>query len=349
MHQFDPDAAATGDGIFGLPFAAHEARLRLLPVPFDATTSYGGGTSAGPAAIAEASRQVDLHDLVFGDVWRAGIHMDPEPAGIAELSRVARAAALPIIEKGGADGSAADARAVERVNQASVQVERAVHAWTSARLDEGSVPGIIGGDHSVPLGAIAAAAERFGGLDENGGPRFGVLQIDAHMDLREAYEGFEQSHASIMFNVLRRAPGVGRLVQVGIRDVGSRERALAQSMPQRVHVVLDQQLFEAKACGEPVATVLGAIVDRLPPLVWLSVDIDGLDPSLCPGTGTPVPGGLDFRELTMLLRMVAQSGRRIVGFDLVEVCPRDVGSDWDANVGARVLYRLCGAAVSTLR
>jgi agmatinase len=182
------------------------------------------------------------------------------------------------------------------------------------------------------LGAIRACARARG--------PFGILQLDAHADLRRAYEGFDYSHASIMDNVLREVPGVTRLVQVAVRDLCEEEHHRARTQRDRVQTFFDATLAEARFGGTPWGRLAQDIVLSLPQQVWFSFDIDGLDPALCPGTGTPVPGGLGFQEVCYLIRSVARSGRQIVGFDLCEVAPRAQGDEWDANVGARLLYKM---------
>ena len=160
-------------------------------------------------------------------------------------------------------------------------------------------------------------------------------------DLRRAYEGFTFSHASIMFNVLERIPAVERLVQVGIRDFCEAEWNYAKAQGQRARIFLDADLQHRRHLGRPWAKSAQEIVAALPQEVWISFDIDGLDPRFCPHTGTPVPGGLDFAEANHLIAAVARSGRKIIGFDLNEVSPDPTGrSEWDANVGARLLYKL---------
>ena len=338
MVAFDPGAAAGPDsGVFGLPHQEHDAKVVLIPVPFAATVSYGGGAEGGPAAILRASKQVDLYDGQFGRVYEHGICMlDADPV-LAAAHEHARMMCIPILARG---GSVEDDRdAVAAVDAAGDLVNGIVYALTRQLLADGKIPGIVGGDHSVPFGAIRAAAERHPGL--------GVLHVDAHADLRVAYEGFRWSHASIFHNVLAEIPQVRRLVQVGIRDYSEDELRAIHGSGGRVLTHFDQEWRRRQFTGERFDALCKDAVAALPDEVWISIDIDGLDPSLCPNTGTPVPGGLSFAELAHLLATVAESGRRIVGFDLVEVAP---GKDeWDANVGARVLYKLCGAAVRTAR
>jgi agmatinase len=342
MSQFDPGGAALFDGLFGLPDTPDEAAVIVVPVPWEPTTSYRRGTAKGPAAIREASRQVDLFDLDTGKPYEVGIAMlEPDP-DIVRWNDDACALATPVIEAGGiVDGVPELEDALKRVNDLCHKLDERVHALVKAELDRGKIACVLGGDHASPFGAIRAYSERFPGL--------GVLHIDAHADLRKDYEGFTCSHASIMRNVLDRLPGVARLVQVGIRDLSEEEKDVIDASGKRVATVFDRQLAERALRGVPFANVATDIVEGLPREVYVSFDIDGLDPSLCPHTGTPVPGGLSFREAVFLIGQVARSGRTIVGFDLNEVAPGPDGDEWDANVGARILYKLIGFMLQSRR
>lgn len=331
---FDPNAAAAADsGAFGLTCPPDEAKVVLVPVPFEATTSYGGGTVDGPRAVLEASRQVDLFDLETGRPYEAGIAMLEAPAEVRAWNDRARALAAPIIAAGGADPDGKLPEINALCDQMNAWVRNTVEGW----LSKGKRVGVVGGDHSVPFGAIQAHAQRHPGL--------GVLHLDAHADLREAYEGFTWSHASIMFNVAERIPEVSKLVQVGIRDFCEAEHDYIARSGGRIVTHYDAELSQRRFDGEPWNRQVARIVEGLPQDVYLSFDIDGLDPTLCPGTGTPVPGGLSFQEVCALVAGVARSGRRIVGFDLNEVAPSPDGSEWDGNVGARLLYKMIGWAL----
>ncbi|MBX3401977.1 MAG: agmatinase family protein [Phycisphaeraceae bacterium] len=343
---FDPDAAAQpGSGIFGLPFKREQSRIVIIPVPFDATTSYGGGTANGPRAVFDASAQVDLHDHQFGAVYRHGIFMERIPRDIAALSARARRLARPIIARGGAISR--DRAAIAKVNDACFAVAEHTYDRTRTALDEGRIPGILGGDHSTPFGAIWAAADHVAQIRGNKG--LGILQVDAHMDLRDAFEGFAWSHASIMHNVMWLLPRVSRLVQVGIRDYGAGEREASRRSGGRIVTHFDHDWSRRLDAGARFEALCRNALKPLPRHVWVSFDIDGLDPALCPHTGTPVPGGFSFARACVLLELLARSGRTIVGFDLNEVCPgpSKTEPEWDANVGARMLYKLCGAALAS--
>jgi agmatinase len=336
---FDPSAAARpGSGVFGLPHSEEEAGVVLVPVPFEATTSYGGGTARGPEAILSASRQVDLFDVETGRPYEAGIHMLPVPEEVAALDRDAQAAAAPVIEAGGVGESEALRRAAETVDRACERVNRWVEMRVAGLLARGKRVGVVGGDHSVAFGAMIAHARRFPGM--------GVLHVDAHADLRVAYEGFTWSHASVLYNVAESAPEIARIVQVGLRDLSEEEHAYAARSRGRILQHHDITLAQARFEGETWAAQVSRIVEPLPKDVYVSFDVDGLDPTLCPHTGTPVPGGLSFPQAISLIGGIVRSGRRIVGFDLVEVAPDPGGGEWDGNVGARLLYKLVGWALA---
>ena len=333
---FDPGAAASADsGIFGLPHGAAEAKVIVVPVPFAATTSYGGGAEKGPEAVLRASRQVDLFDRETGRAYEAGIHMLAVPADIVAWNDEGRALAERVIAAGGdVDGDAELGRALARVNELSAKVNDSVHATVKEQLARKKLVALVGGDHATPFGAILAHAESFPGL--------GILHVDAHADLRDAYEGFTYSHASVMFNVMTRIPQVSRLVQVGIRDFSEAEATMGERSGGRIVTHYDADLSAKANDGEPWSKQIARIVGDLPKQVYVSFDIDGLDPTLCPHTGTPVPGGLSFNQASSLVGAVARSGRTIVGVDVNEIVPGPEGDEWDGNVGARILYKLIG-------
>ncbi len=332
MLDFDPNSAPDADsGVFGLPHTEKDAALILLPVPWEATTSYGGGTSKGPAAILAASGQVDLFDGEVLKPYEPGIFMRPESKEVRAWNKTAKAAAQKVIRLGGRiEGNKAAKKALKTANALGGKLNDWVYRETKSLLDQGKIVGLVGGDHSVPYGAFKAAAGKHGD--------FGLLHFDAHSDMRIAYEGFTWSHASIMYNAMKDIPQISRIVQVGIRDFCEQEHEFTASLGERAKVFYDRDLAARRFAGEPWTKTASAIVAALPKQVWITFDIDGLDPTLCPHTGTPVPGGLQFAEALHLVSLVAKSGRTIIGFDLNEVSP---GKDeWDANVGMRLLYKL---------
>ncbi len=333
IEQFDPDGVGLCTGnIFGLPFSPEQAELIVIPVPWEVTVSYRTGTADGPAAILAASPQLDLCDPDIRHAWQSGIAMLPISDELREKSRQLRkeaAECIAYLERGGDEAGERFRSSYQRIDGAGRHLRSWLQSEASSWLDRGKIVAVLGGDHSVPLGLIDAMAAR--------NASFAILQIDAHADLREAYEGFSYSHASIMHNALQ-VPQVGKLVQVGLRDFAESELRRIRRSQGQITAFLDRDIQRRKFVGEPWQKICGDVLDELPENVYISFDIDGLAPYLCPNTGTPVPGGLDFEEAVFLIEELVRSGRRIIGFDLCEVA---AGADeWDANVGARLLYRL---------
>ena len=334
--EFNPSGVGLKSGNFiGLPFTEKSARLILLPVPWDVTVSYGEGTALGPEAIRDASTQLDLFDSDVEDAWKLGIFMQPTDQVVLKKRDELRQLAWPYIqflEQGGnVTGELSMRKALDEMNTGCSEMNKWVFNQSKRLLAAGKLVGIVGGDHSVPLGFIQALAEKY--------EEFGILQIDAHLDLRGSYEGFTFSHASIFNNALKEK-AVSKLVQVGIRDYCEEEVKLVEKEEERISVFFDQELKENRFNGKSWNVQCGKIVEELPELVYVSFDIDGLDPKLCPNTGTPVPGGLDFPEAVFLLKKVVESGRKIIGFDVCETG----NNEWDANVAARIIYKLCNLA-----
>lgn len=342
--NFDPNAAAApSSGIFGLTSTLDEAAVHVLPVPFDATASYRKGAWKGPDAIFRASKQVDLFDLATGRPYEAGIAMLDADPGVPKRNREASKLADRVIAAGGVvQGKRELEKALAKVNALGAEVNEIVHHAAREVLASGKLLALVGGDHSTPFGAIRAALERY--------PKLGVLHFDAHADLRVAYEGFEWSHASIMENVTRRLP-LTKLVQVGIRDFCEDEYDLIRASKGRITTLFDRDWQNAKLEGRDLKRVVRAHLAKLPRDVYVSFDIDALDPTLCPNTGTPVPGGLSWGEAMFWLDELVRAKKRVVALDLNEVNPGpddDGESDsFDAMVGARLLYRMIATALAT--
>jgi agmatinase len=331
------------NNVFGLPFTTDESDIVLVPVPWEVTVSYGSGAADGPEAILEASKQIDLFHPEFPELWKRGIAMEEIPEELYRLSHKMREKASVVIkalEKGeDPKKSKKIIKNLEKVNAATTKVHDEVEKHTNNWLKKGKIVGLVGGDHSTPLGYLRAMGNHHND--------FGVLILDAHMDLRKAYEGFTHSHASIFYNVLEEVKSVSKLIQVGIRDNCHEEEKYVEKQGKRVQIYRSAALKKAQYTGITWDTICNEIIENLPEKVYISVDIDGLDPKLCPNTGTPVPGGLEFEQATYLFSKLVQAKKKIIGFDLCEVAPDDDDSDWDGNVGARMLFHLCGVAAAT--
>jgi agmatinase len=276
----------------GVACAPEQARTVLLPVPYERTTTYGKGAADGPAALLEASTQVE--------------HFDEELSCEALEQGVATLAPLTV------DGMPdLLAEVLER--------EVGIH------LDAGRCVGCLGGEHSLSLGPIRAAVARHPGL--------GVLQVDAHPDLRDEYEGTRYGHGCVMRRVLE-GPDLAALVQVGLRAVSEEDDPVLRREP-RVRPFYAWELARRTA-GEWIEEV----VEALPGKVYLSFDLDGLDPSVVPGTGTPEPGGLSWWDALALLRAVCER-REVVAFDVVELAPQ-AGTHLSEFAAARLVFKILG-------
>jgi len=264
--------------------AAETARVAILPAPYDGTSTWVKGADRGPAAVIDASAHLELYDIETGtEVYRMGISTER---------------AL--------DGSGSPEEMAARVREAVGRL-----------LDRGRLPVLLGGEHSVTIGAVAAAASRFRGLS--------VLQLDAHADLRPTFEGSAYNHACVMSRVREMCP----FVQVGIRSMDVEEKAF---LPEgRVFFAERIQIKEGPGW-------MDAVVAALADTVYLTVDLDVFDPSLVPSTGTPEPGGLGWYPVLALLRRVCRS-RRLVAFDVVELCPSSFNRAPDF-LAAKLVYKI---------
>lgn len=265
--------------------APEEALFHVIPAPLEQTVSYGGGTGEGPSAILRASSQLELFDGVS----------NPSEHGIWTAPPVDTAGALEAV--------------VGRIQGA-----------VGRSLDLGKLPVVLGGEHTVTVGALAACRKAHGPI--------GVVQIDAHADLRDRYEGSPLSHACVM----RRACDMGHAVfQAGVRSLSLPEVAFRESHP--VHHL---DALDIATGGIPEAL----LPEGFPERIWLTLDVDGLDPSVMPATGTPEPGGLFWYQCRELIEK-AVAGRQVVGFDVVELAPV-AGLHFPDFTAARLVYDTMG-------
>jgi agmatinase len=290
MNAYTPVAP---ENFGGLPaeFSSYEkSRAVVFPVPLERTTSYETGTRHGPAAIIAASRNMETWDEELS----------------AESYRQFGIATLPAIETH--DGSLE-------------QILAQLHTEELHLLQDGKFPVVLGGEHSLTPPLVAAAARVFSGLS--------VLQIDAHADLRDTYQGNSNSHACAMRRSLEICPAV----QVGIRSLSIEEAEAVPNLPTKIYWARD-------IVRAPDAAWLPDVVAGLSNHVYLTIDLDGFDPAYVPATGTPEPGGLNWYQVTALIRAVAAQ-KKIVAMDVVELLPQkgDHASDF---LAAKLIYRTLG-------
>lgn len=263
--------------------------FQVIPVPLERTVSYGAGTKNGPAAIIEASNELERN----------------------------------IIGKSPCERGIFTQEAVDCDGDMSAVMER-LAARTEAAVANGQMPVTLGGEHSLSYGAVM-------GVKRALGAPIGIVQIDAHADLRVAYQGHKHSHASVMH--LLAEEGV-RLAQYGVRALSEDEKASRAA--NGVTYIDAEELVVGN-----VNTV--TLPDNFPENVYVSFDVDGLDPSQMPATGTPVPGGLGFYQ-SLLIVQSALTGRKLVGFDVVELAPRVNEEAWDFTA-AQIVYRIMALAI----
>jgi agmatinase len=342
LSHFDLNGASNPkNNIFGLPFSEEDARLVILPIPWEVTVSYGAGTARAAEHVFQASMQVDLFDVDTGDAWKQGFYMrQPDRMVLMKSDYLRKEAELYIdyTSKGEVlEKNSFMCKSLKEINEGSANLVKWVYEQTRSLLENGKLVALLGGDHSTPFCYFKAISEMYGD--------FGILQIDAHCDLRKSYENFVYSHASIMYNALQEIPQLKRLVQVGVRDYCQEEWDYIRNSNYQVITYFDKDIKERSYEGQSWKQIADEIVSHLPDKVYISFDIDGLDPKLCPNTGTPVQGGFETEQIFYLIKKIIQSGRKFIGFDLDEI---GVGeSDWDANVGARVLWKLCNLLVAS--
>lgn len=279
----------------GMPCTYEAARVAVLPVPYEGTVSYGRGAGGGPRAILEASAQLEMYD--------EELDQRIDQWGIFTLPPVDTAGAGPT-------------EMMDRIYWAALPA-----------LRDGKLLLTLGGEHSISYGVFKA-------LKEVRGRPFSILQIDAHADLRDSYEGTPHSHACIMARAHElELP----FVQVGIRALSEEERLFLRRKG------LDRNVYYAhRIAGEADDEWMAEVAERLDNDVYITFDIDGMDPTLVPSTGTPVPGGLGWYQVLRLLRRVAKR-RRIVGMDLTELAPLP-GFHAPDFLAARLAYKMIGYA-----
>lgn len=267
------------------------ARILIQPIAYEGTVSYGGGTGAGANAIIEASRNMELYDEeTEGEVYRLGIHT------LAPLESTGTPEAM-----------------MQKIYERTRDL-----ATTHPRKFLVS----IGGEHSITAPQVKAFKERFSNLS--------VLQIDAHGDLRDEYDGTKHSHACVMRRIVddMKTPAV----QCGIRAISAEEARVIKDLPTRIYWAKDVVGLQDNGAWMREA------VSHLSDEVFLTIDIDGFDSSIVPHTGTPEPGGFNWYEVTRLIKTLAASGKRIVGMDLVEYAHTE-GADASAFLCAKLIYK----------
>jgi len=341
LSQFDPNGfSVPNNNIFGLPFSEEDAQLIIVPVPWEVTVSFKGGTARAPENIVRASMQVDLFDSEYKNSWKKGIFMPAVDKKLLlknDFLRKENELYLNFIKTGEKiETNKFMCKTLKEVNEGCKMMNEWVYEKTKILLDNGKKVGLLGGDHSTAFGFIKALSEK--------NKSFGILQIDAHCDLRKSYEGLTYSHGSVMYNILESFPQITKLMQLGVRDYCESEWDYICNSEFKVTTYFERELKERLYEGQTWQQITDEIVAQLPENIYISYDIDGLDEKLCPHTGTPVPGGFDMEQVNYIFKKITTSGKKIIGFDLSETGISPDG--WDENVSARILFKLSNLVLS---
>ncbi|NCU33131.1 MAG: agmatinase, partial [Candidatus Moranbacteria bacterium] len=272
--DFNPNLTSLKtNNIFGLPFTPAKSRLVFIPVPWDVTVSNYQGTSEGPQNIFDSSFQIDLYDTFATDEWKRGMAMEKiDPKIVARNKRFRKKSSeyIKFLENGGnIEKDKRFLKLLDEVNVACEELSQLIELKSHMHLEQGRIPIVIGGDHSVSFGLLKALSKRQ--------PGFAILQIDAHADLRENYQGFTFSHASAMSNA-KKLRGVKKIVQVGVRELSYDEYNQIKKSTKTLVTFFDRDVQNRMLEGEPWAKICNDIIDELPETVYISLDIDGLQP-----------------------------------------------------------------------
>ncbi len=336
---YDPSkVGVTTNNIFGLPFTSANSLLVFIPVPWDVTTSSFVGTSKGPENILRASYQIDLFAPAAADAWQHGIAMEEIDAALMARNNNLRREAEAYIEflEAGGDPKTDNNMMLKlkHINKVCESVTAEIKEKSRSCLNRKQIPFLVGGDHSISSGQIEALAEK---------TNFGILQIDAHADLRNNYMGFTRSHASVMHRAMH-TQGVQTIVQVGIREICPEEQTVIDQNPKKIKTFFDHKLQHDLFNGKKWVDICNQVVEELPDKVYITFDVDGLEPACCPGTGTPVPGGLSYNQAVYLIEKVIQGNKQIIGADLVETGPTKM----DGIVSSRLLFQMASMIIKSI-
>jgi len=307
--------------IFGTPVNYIKSKIVILPIPFDGTSSYRKYSQNAPYKILEASNQVDLFDIDFGNLYRRNVYMEKISPLIIKINNYI----LSIQKKFFTSFDSA-----EKINSIMSANNNFIYKWTLNALNADKIPILLGGEHSIIFGAIQACFNVYKSRE------LSILHFDAHSDMRLNYDGFNYSHASIINNIQNRISTPKRIIQVGIRDVSYSEYKQIQ-LSNEIYSFLDKDIRKYKLLGS-FDVLSEDIIEKLGDLIYITIDIDGLDIPYCSNTGTPVPGGLNFDHIIHILSNIKKKKKRIIGADICETS----SSTLDSIVSMRLLYKLTG-------
>ena len=326
-----------------------QSPLVLIPVTWSVTASYGLGTDKAPSLIRKASNQLDFFNPLFKCSYNDKIHFLKEDSIILSLNEQALSWVKDLRHQ-----TKKDSNSYEIINEACYSMIDWVYEKSCKMLSKGKIPAVVGGDHSVSQGLVKAIGEKYKG-------DYGLLHLDAHADLRVEYEGFKYSHASVIYNVLQLESAPKKIVQVAVRDFCEEEYNLIQK-EDSIECFFDDWIYNQMFEGQSWAKLCEKMVSQLPKQVYISLDVDALNWTYAPDTGTPVPGGMSFNQVLYLLTELKRQNKKLIAFDVVETAgasfkKEELSKDklfshrleWNGNVSARLLYYLSGLALDSFK
>ena len=334
------DSASDSGYYFRDNTSSDEAKLVVVSVPWSVTSDYGHGAAYTPDAIIEVSNRKDLYDIrrdisYYGAVATAEIDYNIQECS-GRLGHEAERIALSI-EESDTIGERTLSR-IERVNIGFGEMQASVYRQVRRIAKSGKQVAVVGGDQSVAFGAVKALSEYHKSI--------GVLNIDAHADLKQENVPYIYSHTTVMRNIAEELPHVERIVGVGVRDIAHDELAFA-SANDKIKLFFSEELAARRFEGETWGKICDELCEALPEKVYISFDIDALKIEFCHNTNAPVPGGMTFDEVIYLINRVVATGHTIVGFDITEVVP-NLDNAMDANVASRLLGKMIVATLNSV-
>lgn len=325
--------------IFGIASHPRDAQVILLPMPWEVTLPGDIGCALAPENILKASYQVKLFDAEYPKEKEQNIAMLPIPYDLKMMGEELHKRAQRYLEalEAGITRSILKYKTPENIDFKTFKVNAQIKQKVLKYLSNDKIVGIIGGEHSSALGLMEAVTTLY--------PSFGILQFDSEPNLQKSYQGFKYSHTSIMHNALQ-FKEVTKLVQVGLRDYCREEIDTIKSEQNRIVPFSDRTIKQKLFAGISWKAICEAIIAQLPEHIYISFDIKGLDPKLCPNSSRPIPGGLEMEQAVYLIQQVVAAGKKIISFDLCEIGSNE-SSDWDAFVGSQLLYHLSICAMTS--
>ena len=316
--------------LFGIPTPIEKAQLILIPAPWAVSLDHPP-TVLGPETILRTSYKIGCYQPLYPQAKKLKMAMLPIPHGWKLKSHQLSNSVKTYLQARQAGSKIINKPLTTRVDQYTLAFkERIKNKALMYMTQQNKMVGLLGGEQICALGLIQACAEQY--------KNFGILHIDAHPDLQKNYQGFHYTHRSLIYHTLQ-IPQNKSIVQLGLRDYTEEEANAIQKNPQKITTFPYETLQQALYKGTTWHQICEEIIAKLPNKIYLSFDIDALDPKLCPTTAQPVPGGLNVNQILYLLQHIVKAGKTIIAFDLSEVAFNGE-TEWDALVASHLLHRI---------